>query len=93
MNFNPLFDNIVIEPIEEEKATKEGIILPDSATKPTKATVLAVGPGRVNDSGIRIAMSVKIGDVVVYRSSRFEEYTFEGKKILLGKEEGVWLVL
>ena len=63
----PLDDRVVVEPIEAEQTTAGGIVLPDSAKeKPQRGTVVAVGPGRLLDSGQRGDLSVAVGDEVIY---------------------------
>jgi chaperonin GroES len=67
MNFKPLNDRVLVEPLEAEETTAGGIVLPDTAKeKPRRGTVVAVGPGRVNDQGERDPVAVETGDVVVY---------------------------
>jgi chaperonin GroES len=63
----PLGDRIVVKPGKEEEVTKGGILLPDSAKrKPREGEVLAVGPGKLFESGERAPLEVSVGDVVVY---------------------------
>ncbi len=63
----PLADRVVIQPLPREEVTKGGIVLPDTAKeKPMEGKVLAVGPGSLDDSGKRIPMDVKVGDIVIY---------------------------
>ena len=66
MNFKPLSNHVFLEPLEESKTTKSGIVIPDTADKekPMRGKVLAIGPGKLNDKGERVTMSVKVGDVV-----------------------------
>jgi len=67
MKLQPLADRLVVRPIEREEKTKGGIYLPDTAKeKPQEGEVLAVGPGRLSEDGKRIAMEVKVGDIVIY---------------------------
>ena len=67
VKLQPLADRLVVKPIEREEVTKGGIVLPDTAKeKPQEGKVLAVGPGRLSDDGKRIAMDIKVGDIVVY---------------------------
>ena len=67
VNLRPLDDRIVVQPMEAESTTAGGIVLPDSAReKPQRGTVIAIGPGKLLDSGARGEMSVAIGDVVIY---------------------------
>lgn len=79
----PTGDNIVVEAIKEEN--KSGIIIPDSASKekPMKGMVLAVGPGKMNDKGERMAMEVKEGDTVLFSKYGPTEVKLEGKELLI----------
>ena len=67
MKIRPLDDRVVVEPIEAEEKTSGGIVLPDSAKeRPQRGTVVAVGPGRLLESGQRGELSVQVGDEVIY---------------------------
>ena len=77
----PLADRVVVKPIEREEKTKSGIYLPDTAKeKPQEGKIIAVGPGKTNDDGERIAMDVKKGDIVIYSK-------YAGTEIKEGDEE------
>lgn len=77
----PLDDRVVVQSIEAEETTESGLVIPDTAKeKPQQGQVLAVGPGRVTDSGERIPVDVKEGDTVVYSK-------YGGTEIKLGGEE------
>jgi chaperonin GroES len=66
-NLQPLGERIIVKPDAAEEKTRTGIILPDAAKeKPQEGTVVAVGTGRVLDSGARVAIEVKVGDKVIY---------------------------
>ena len=95
MNFKPLSNHLFIEGLEGEKVTKGGIVLPDTAEKekPVKGKVLAVGPGKRNDKGETMPMSVKIGDVVLFKKYGPDEVEFEGKKYLVGDEDDILAIL
>jgi chaperonin GroES len=95
MKFKPLSNHLFIEPIEEEKTTKSGIVLPDTAEKekPIKGKVLAVGPGKLNDKGERVPMSVKVGDIVLFKKYGPDEIELDGKKYLVGDEDDILAVL
>jgi len=68
MAIKPLGDRVVLQPIEEEAVTASGIVLPDTAKeKPQQGEVIAVGPGRRDDSGNNVAVEVTAGDKVIYR--------------------------
>ena len=95
MNFKPLSNRVFLEPLEEEKTTKSGIVLPDSAEKekPIKGKVIATGPGKVNEKGERIQMSVKVGDMVLFKKYGPDEIEIEGKKYLVGDEDDILAIL
>src|SRR3989337_938819 len=95
MNLKPLSNHLFIEPIEEEKATKSGIVLPETAEKekPIKGKVLAVGLGKLNEKGERLAMSVKINDIVLFKKYGPDEIEIEGKKYLVGDEDDILAIL
>jgi len=95
MKLKPLNDNIFIEPVSEEKSTKSGIVLPDSAEKekPIRGRVSAVGPGRLDEKGNRVPMSVKVGDVVLFKKYGPDELEIEGKKYLVGSESEILAII
>ncbi len=80
----PLEDRIVVRPEEGEETTASGIVIPDTAKeKPQEGTVLAVGPGRVDDNGQRIPIDVEIGDVVLYSKYGGTEVKYHGEEYLV----------
>jgi len=95
MNLKPLSNHIFLEAVEEEKTTKSGIVIPDTADKekPVKGRVVAVGPGKLNDKGERIPMSVKPGDMVLFKKYGPDEIEVDGKKYLVGDEDDVLAIL
>lgn len=95
MNFKPLSNHVFLEPLEEEKTTKSGIVIPDTAEKerPIKGKVLAVGPGKLNEKGERAAMSVKVGDMVLFKKYGPDEIEIEEKKYLVGDEEDILAII
>ena len=79
LKLKPLADRVVVEAAPAEEMSSGGIILPDTAQeKPQQGTVVAVGPGKVNDSGKEVAMSVKKGDKILYGKYSGTEFAFEG---------------
>lgn len=81
----PLEDRIVIKQVEAEQTTASGLVIPDSAKeKPQEGEVVAVGPGRVSDSGTRIPLDVEVGNTVIYSK-------FGGTEVKVGGED--YLVL
>ncbi len=84
-----------IEALEEEKTTKSGIVLPDSAErkKPIKGKVLAVGPGKIQENGTVRPMAVKIGDQVLFKKYGPDEIEIDGKKYLVGDEDDILAII
>ncbi len=97
MNFKPLSNNVLIEPIKEEAKTKSGIVLPETAekSKQTKGKVIAVGPGKFNEKGERNPMNVKVGDFVLFEEpwSENNKIKDEGKEYFLVKEEDILAII
>ncbi len=100
MKFNPTGDHVVLEPIKNEQVSNAGIVLPDTAEKerPEKGRVVAVGPGKMTDSGARLPMSVKIGDVVLFskygpNEIKVREADGKEKEYLIAKEEDILAVV
>jgi len=95
MNFNPLSNHLFIEPIEEEKITKSGIVLPETAEKekPIKGKIIAVGPGKINEKGERTQMSVKVGDIVLFKKYGPDEIEIDDKKYLVGDEDDILAII
>ncbi len=81
--------------MEEEKTTKSGIVLADTAEKekPTRGKIVAVGPGKTNEKGERVPMSVKVGDTVLFKKYGPDEVEVEGKKYLVGDEDDILAIL
>ena len=80
-NIKPLSDHVFIERIEDETTTESGIVIPDTADKerPMKGRVVAVGEGKRDDSGKLTPMSVKVGDVVLFKKYGPDELEVDGK--------------
>lgn len=95
MNFKPLSNHLFLEPLEEEKKTKGGIVLPETAEKekPVKGKVLAVGPGKRNDKGETVPVAVKVGDTVLFKKYGPDEFEFDGKKYLVGDEDDILAII
>jgi len=91
----PLSNHVFIEPIEEEKTTKSGIVIPETAEKerPIKGRVVAVGPGKYNEKGERIVMTVKAGDVVLFKKYGPDEIEIDNKKYLVGDEDDILAII
>jgi len=95
MKLQPLANRVFIEPLNEDKTTKSGIVIPDTAEKekPMKGKVLATGPGKLNEKGERVPMSVKVGDTVLFKKYGPDEIEIDGKKYLVGDEDDILAIL
>jgi chaperonin GroES len=90
INLKPLDDRIVVEPVAAEEVTAGGIVLPDSAKeKPQRGTVLALGPGKLLDSGKRSDMSVAVGDEVIYGKYSGSDIEVDGRDVKILRESDV----
>lgn len=95
MNIRPLGDRILVKPLAEEVATKSGILLPDTAKeKPEKGEIVAIGTGRTLENGNKLPMSVKIGDIVMFKKYSPDEIkTDSDEKLLLISESDVLAII
>lgn len=94
MNIKPLSDRVVIKPAPADDEVQGGIIIPDTAKeKPQKGKVVAVGPGKVSDSGQTIPMGVKKGDEVLYGKYSGTEVTIEKEEYLIVRESDILAVI
>jgi chaperonin GroES len=94
MKLKPLGSRVVIEPLEQEDVTAGGIYLPETAKeKPQKGTVLAVGPGDRDDEGKRIALDIKVGEVVLFAKYSGTEIKVDGKKLIILRESDVLAIV
>jgi chaperonin GroES len=94
LNIKPLDDRLVVEQNAAEEKTAGGIVLPDNAKeKPTRGKVLAVGPGKLLESGNRGPLSVKVGDEVFYGKYSGTEVELSGKKYTVLKETDVLAII
>ena len=90
----PLEDRIVVRPLEAEQVTASGLVIPDTAKeKPQEGEVLAVGPGRVDDSGKRIPLDVSVGDKVLYSKYGGTEVKYSGEEYLILSARDVLAVI
>ena len=84
VNIKPLEDRIVVTVLESEQTTASGIVIPDTAKeKPQEGTVVAVGPGRIDDNGNRVPLDVNVGDVVIYSKYGGTEVKYAGEEYLV----------
>ncbi|MFN8621022.1 MAG: co-chaperone GroES [Chloroflexota bacterium] len=90
----PLGDRVVIQPTPREEMTKSGIVLPDTAKeKPQEGTIVAAGPGRLNDEGEREPMDVKVGDKVLYAKYAGTEFKVDGDEYLIVSQKDILAVV
>ncbi len=90
MKLKPLGDRLIVRAIEEEEKTMSGIVLPDTAKeKPQKGKVLAVGDGKIDDSGSRVPLDVVEGDEVLYSKYGGTEIKVDGEELLVLRESDV----
>lgn len=94
MSIKPMNDRVLVARVEEKKKTAGGIIIPDTAKeKPLEGKIIAVGPGRRNEKGERIAMEVKKGDRVLFSRYAGTEIKMDGEERLFMKEEDILAIL
>jgi chaperonin GroES len=90
MQLKPLDDRVVIQPLDAEQTTAGGIVLPDSAQeKPQRGKVVAVGPGRLLESGERSAITLSIGDEVLFGKYGGTEIEVEGEEVKILRESDI----
>ena len=94
MSIKPLEDRILVKPLETQETRKGGIIIPDTAKeKPEEGKVVAVGPGKVLDSGKLKAIGVKVGDKVLFAKYAGTEVSVKGDKHLILREDDILAVV
>ena len=94
MKVKPLQDRLVIKRIEEEEKTKGGIIIPDAAKeKPQEGRVIAVGDGKVLDSGQKSPLTVKVGDKILFGKYSGTEIKIDGEDHLILREDDVLAII
>ena len=94
MKIKPLSDRVIVKAEAAEEKTASGIILPDTAKeKPQEGKVVAVGPGKISDSGNTIKMTVKVGDKVLYGKYSGTEIIVNNQEYLIMKENDIFAIL
>ena len=94
LNLKPLDDRVVVKQSEAEERTAGGIVLPDTAKeKPQRGSVVAVGPGKLLDSGARGALSIKVGDEVFYAKYAGSDVEVNTEKYVILREADVLAVI
>ena len=90
MKLRPLDDRVVVQPVEAEERTAGGIVLPDTAKeKPQRGTVVAIGPGKLLETGKRGDLSVSIGDVVIYGKYSGTDIEVNGNDVKIVRESDI----
>ncbi len=90
MNLKPLNDRVLVKRLESEEKTAGGLYIPDTAKeKPSQAAVVAVGPGKIADDGSRVAMTVKVGDTVLFTKYAGTEVKLDGVEHLVMREDDI----
>jgi len=90
VKLQPLADRVVVKPIEKEEMTKGGIVLPDTAKeKPQEGKVIAVGPGRLSEDGKRMAIDLKVGDIVIYAKYGGTEIKIDDEELVILRESDI----
>jgi chaperonin GroES len=94
MKLRPLHDRVIIKRVEEERTTPGGIVIPDSAAeKPIRGEVLAVGNGKILDSGEQKSLDVKVGDKVLFGKYSGTEVKVDGEELLVMREDDIMAVI
>jgi len=91
MQVKPLGDRVVVKSINEIEATSSGIIIPTTVEKERseRGEIIAVGPGKLADNGTRVAMSVKIGDKIIFKKYGPEEIKIDGQDFIIIEESDI----
>ena len=90
MNFRPLHDRVLVQPLDGEEKTAGGIIIPDTAKeKPSEGKVIAVGPGAKTEDGKILPMEVKVGDLVIFGKWSGTEVKIDGVEYSIMKESDI----
>ena len=94
MKLRPLADRVIVKRLENETKTASGIVIPDTAAeKPDQGEVMAVGPGRLDEDGERMPMSVKVGDRVLFGKYSGQTVKVDGDELLVMREEDLFAVI
>ncbi len=94
MDLKPLGDRVVVKPNAREETTKSGIVLPDTAKeKPQEGTIIAAGPGRLDEAGKRVPMEVKEGDRVLFAKYAGTEMKIDEDDLLILSEKDILAVV
>ena len=94
MKLRPLHDRVIVKRMEEERVSAGGIVIPDNAAeKPIRGEVIAVGNGKILDSGEQRALDVKAGDTVLFGKYSGTEVKVDGEEVLVMREDDIMAVI
>jgi chaperonin GroES len=94
LKVTPLADRVVVKPLDEAEQMRGGLYIPDTAKeKPSQGEVVAVGPGKLSDEGVRLDMDVKVGDKVLYGKYSGTDVTLDGEEYLILRESDVLAIV
>jgi len=94
MKLRPLHDRVIVKRMEEERMSAGGIVIPDSATeKPVRGEVLAVGNGKILESGDKRALDIGVGDTILFGKYSGTEVKVDGEELLVMREEDIMAVI
>ena len=90
----PLADRVVVIPLEEEEQMRGGLYIPDTAKeKPQQGRIVAVGPGKLSDEGVRVEPDVKVGQTVLYGKYSGTDVTIDGQEFLILRESDILAII
>jgi len=90
----PLSDRVVVQALDEAEQMRGGLYIPDTAKeKPSQGTVVAVGPGKISDEGVRMDMDVSVGDKVLYGKYSGTDVTLDGSEYLILRESDILAIV
>ena len=95
MKLQPMNDYLLVEPIKDDEVTKGGIVIPDTAReeKSARGTVIAVGPGKRNDKGERVALTISVGQLVLFKKYSPDEVKVDDKEYCFIREDDILAVV
>ena len=94
VNVEPLADRVVVLPLEDEEQMRGGLYIPDTAKeKPQSGKIVAVGPGKLSEEGVRIKPDVEVGQTVLYGKYSGTEVTVDGEDYLILRESDILAIL
>lgn len=94
MNLRPLGDRVIVKPLDEEETKKGGLYIPDTAKeKPVRGEVIAVGPGKILDNGVRVPMDIKVGQKIIYAKYGGTDIKIEGDNLVILSERDLLAVV